>query len=134
MKLSAQVIDEWPGAKLERIIGADHTDCFKVDKLTVGGELELEYDAPWYLGIVTAGGGMITARTGQPVRRGDSFFVSSRIRKLRYQSGGGSPLELYLVSHDMAKGGSLPGRAVVPETAGVAAGTRFVHENAPRPP
>ena len=96
---SAVPSKEWPNARLEHVIGPQHTDCFTVDRLTVTGEFELEYDAPWHLGIVTAGHGCVQAKSRQSVRRGDNFFVSNRVGKLKYLPDGSKPLELYLVSH-----------------------------------
>jgi mannose-6-phosphate isomerase len=85
-------------ARLDGIIGSEQTDCFRLDRLTVSGEFELAYDAPWYLGIVTSGSGVILGTGGAPLRQGDRFFVSNRIGSLRYRPEGGVPLVLYLVT------------------------------------
>jgi len=98
LKLSASPKRQWDNARLESVIDARHTDCFRVDKLTVTGELELEYDSPWYLGIVIAGCGAVAGVTARPLRRGDNFFVSNQVGKLVYRPTGEAPLELYLVS------------------------------------
>ena len=97
LRLRPQLHMERPGARLESVIGPRQTDCFRVDKLTVTGEFELEYDAPWYLGIVTSGSGTVTGAAEQPLRSGDNFFVSHQIARLQYRAAGNAPLEIYLV-------------------------------------
>ncbi len=87
LKLSAQVKQQYPAALLERIIGPEHTNCFQVDKLTVTGEFELTYDSPWHLGVVTSGSGTISASDRFPIKRGDNFFISRQIKKLKYNCG-----------------------------------------------
>ncbi len=85
-------------SRLESLIGSVHTDCFTVDRLTVQGEHDLELDAPWYLGIVTSGQGMVCGIDEQPLRRGDSFFVSHQISSLSYKNTGTASLEIHLIS------------------------------------
>lgn len=98
LKLTVQPKKQWPNARLESVIGSQQTDCFRVDKLTVNGEFDLEYGAHWHLAIVTAGSGQVIAAGEQSLRRGDSFFVSNRIRKLKYRLENDTSLELYLIT------------------------------------
>lgn len=98
LRLRPELRMERPEARMESVIGPQHTDCFRIEKLTVNGEFELEYDAPWYLGIVTSGSGSVTGATAQPLRRGDNFFVSHQIARLKYNAEANDPLEIYLVS------------------------------------
>ena len=74
-------------------------DCFQVDRLTVTGEFELTCDSPWHLGIVTAGSGTVQATDEFTVKRGDNFFISNRIKKLKYICSTETvPLQIYLIS------------------------------------
>lgn len=98
LSLRAATVADYPNATLASVIGRDRTDCFKVDRLTLRGDFELAYEAPWYLGIVTAGEGRLVGRTERPFRRGDRFFVSNQIDRLRYRPTGAAPAELYIVS------------------------------------
>ena len=99
LKLSPRTKKQWANAKIESVIGAAHTDCFSVDKLTIYGDFEIPCDTPWHIAVVTSGHGSISAADEQPVRRGDSFFVSNRVRKLHYRPAGSEPLELFLISN-----------------------------------
>jgi len=94
-KLTAKIKKQLPNALLESIIGPEHTDCFQVDRLTVSGEFEFSCDSLWHLGIVTAGSGTVTATEKLTVKRGDSFFISNKIKKLKYSCS--NSLEIYLV-------------------------------------
>ncbi len=96
LQLQPQLKKAWPHARLESVIGPQHTDCFRVEKLTLTGELTLEYDAAWYLGIVTAGQGQVTAGSAQQLHCGDNFFVSHQIKQLKFRTE--TSLELYLIS------------------------------------
>lgn len=91
------VVEE--NARIESLIGPRLTDCFQVDKLTVSGAFDFCHRTPWYVGIVTGGHGTLrTARGEQPLRRGDTFFVSHQIKRLGYEPADSAPLELHLVS------------------------------------
>jgi mannose-6-phosphate isomerase len=85
-KLKAQVKRHYPNAVLESIINSEHTNCFQVDKLSITGQCDFACDSPWYLGIVTAGSGTVTAKMEFPIKCGDSFFISNRIKTLKYRS------------------------------------------------
>ncbi|MCK4981626.1 MAG: class I mannose-6-phosphate isomerase [Victivallaceae bacterium] len=101
LKLKAQVKKQYPNALLENIIGAEHTDCFQVDKLTVTGEFEFSCDSPWHLGIVTSGSGTVSAEDKFTIKRGDNFFISNRIKKIKYISSAGTePLQIYIISKE----------------------------------
>lgn len=96
LKLNARVKKQYPHAVLESIIGPEHTDCFQVDKLTITGEFEFSCDSPRHLGIVTEGSGTINEFN---IKRGDSFFISNKIKKLKYNcSAGTEPLQIYIIS------------------------------------
>jgi len=98
LKLSPEPKKQWSNARLDCVIGAAHTDCFRVEKLTIAGDFEMTYDAPWHIGVVTSGHGTVCAGTEQSIRRGDSFFVSNKIRNLQYHPSGNEPLVLFLIS------------------------------------
>lgn len=99
LKLKAKVKKQFPNAVLESIIGTEHTDCFQVNKLTITGEFEFSCDSPWSLGIVTKGSGTVTVRDKLPLKRGDNFFISNRIKKLKYTcSTGTETLQIYLIT------------------------------------
>ncbi len=100
LRIQAQIKKQYPNAVLESIIGPEHTDCFQVNKITVTGEFEFDCQLPWHLGIVTAGSGTVTAKAEFPIKRGDSFFISNRIKKLEYCSDSMKPLQIYLINSD----------------------------------
>lgn len=97
-RLQAQPAQSYGGAYLESLVGPQHTECFRVDRLTVSSYAEIPCRAPWHLAIVTSGGGIVCAGNTSPIRQGDAMFISSRIRKLAYRSTGNSPMVVYLVS------------------------------------
>ena len=99
LRLEPNLKHKYPGAVLESVINAAHTDCFTVDKLTVTRQTELPLDTPWHLGIVTSGSGRIIAQSEWQVKRGDSFFISNKIKKLKYIcSPEAETLQVYLIS------------------------------------
>lgn len=99
LRLEAKPKQQYTGAVLENIIGPEHTDCFQVEKLTITGKCEFNCDYPWHLGIVTVGAGTVEASGEFPVKRGDSFFISNRIKDLKYCSyGEADSLEIHIVS------------------------------------
>ena len=98
LKLHVKTKIKYPNAVLDSVVALDHTDCFQIDRLTFCGNFHLEYDAPWYLVIITLGQGMVVGTTEQSFHRGDRFFVSNKIGKLRYRADGTSPVELFLIS------------------------------------
>ena len=99
LKLKAQIKRQYPNAVLENIIGPEHTGCFQVDKLTITGDFEFTSDYPWHLGIVTAGSGTISAKDEFPIKRGDCFFISNKIKTLKYNCANETAsLEIYLIS------------------------------------
>ena len=97
LQLESQIKKQYPNAVLESIISPEHTYCFQVDKLAVTGEIEFSYNSPWHLGIVTEGSGTLTAKDEFPLQRGDSFFVSNKIKKLNYSSSRTNPLQIYII-------------------------------------
>ncbi len=96
LRLKAQIKKQYPNAVLESVIGAKHTDCFQVDKLTVTGKLELNCSSPWHLGVVTAGSGTITAKDKFQIKRGDSFFISNKIENLKYNCS--DSMQIHLIN------------------------------------
>ncbi len=100
LRVEPDTVRKWDNARLERIIGPERTDCFRVDKLTIdqGTSVEFSHDASWYLGIVCAGKGEVNSMKGQPLCKGDRFFVSHQIKQVRYSALPSEKLEIYLVS------------------------------------
>ena len=99
LKLRGQIKKQYSDAVLENIIGREHTDCFQVDKLSITGKCEFACDSPWYLGIVTAGSGTVTAKGEFPIKRGDCFFISNRIKKIKYSSStSADSLQIHIVN------------------------------------
>jgi mannose-6-phosphate isomerase len=96
LRLKAKIKKQYPEAILQSIIGPEHTDCFQTDKLTVTGECEFTCDSPWHLGIVTAGSGTVSAKDDFPIKRGDCFFISNRIKRIKYRSS--NFLQIHIVS------------------------------------
>jgi mannose-6-phosphate isomerase len=99
LKIKPKTIKKDSKAVFESIIGNEHTDCFNIDKLTITKECELSFDLPWYLGIVTLGTGILSGEKQFEVKPGDSFFISNKIKKIKYSSlSKNIPLEIYIVS------------------------------------
>lgn len=98
LRLHPVVQESEGGILLENLIGPCHTDCFRVDKLTVAEDAEWTCATPWHLGVVVSGRGTIGARDEQPVKNGDRYFVSRQISSLHFRSKGTEPLVVYLVS------------------------------------
>lgn len=120
-RLPSQTIAETEDARREQVIGPAVTDCFRLERLTVRGELDYsphEADAlrpscsgrpegtrtggaPFQVAIVTGGRGEVQAGgDSRPVKRGDTFFVSNQVESLRYRNAGDGdePFTVYLVS------------------------------------
>ena len=90
------VIHRTGGDALSRVIGAETTSCFGVDRLEVTGAFVLEHAAPYYLVVVTSGEGKVAWDGGMAtVGKGDVFFVPHGIRRLQFQAAG-QPLEAYV--------------------------------------
>ena len=100
VRLSPRILREWDGARLERIVGSDTTDCFCVDRLTVRSELDFAPRFSCHIAVVTAGEGrMIAAASTHAIRQGDVFFVPHSVRQLRYETSH-PPLTVYAIAHN----------------------------------
>lgn len=87
------------GSRLEEVVGPKVTRCFRVERLTVRGEMAYEPESPYHIAVVTEGRGEV--RTGgcvaAAVRQGDTMFMPNGVRSLRYTAGRGKPLVLHLI-------------------------------------
>lgn len=89
--LGAQLLRRTGGSLLEEVVGSNVTDCFRVERLTVHGDMTYEPASPYHIAVVTAGRGEVRTGTGNAdaVRQGDTMFVPNGVRSLRYSSGDG---------------------------------------------
>lgn len=97
--LRARPLSRLNGSLLEELVGPDVTDCFRVERLTIHGEMTYEPKSPYHIAVVTMGRGEVRTGSGDPapVRRGDTMFVPHRVRSLRYTARGDG-LTLYVVT------------------------------------
>jgi mannose-6-phosphate isomerase len=98
VRLRGETLLETPGGTVERLVGPDVTDCFRVDRLTVEGEMDYAPDAPYHTAIVTDGAGQILTDAGaMPVKRGDTLFLPNAVRSVRYEAGA-ERLQLFVIT------------------------------------
>ena len=98
VQLTPKPIIETEAARLERFVDSTVSDCFRVDRLTVNGAYEFAHETPYHIGIVTAGRGEIETRgSTAPLVRGDSYFASHKVRRLRIRAQDGR-LCVYLIA------------------------------------
>ena len=76
-KLKPQVVSDAEGAKFEKIITPNDTDCFVVNRITVnGGKHTLKVDDSYAIYIVTSGCGTIKGENySMDIKKGDYFFM-----------------------------------------------------------
>ncbi len=98
-RLNPKPVKKTSAAQLESLIGPEHTNCFKVDKLSIHDSFTFKSAAPWHIAVVTAGRGIIREGKNETrIGRGDFFFVSNLVKSLDYSPEGKVPLELHLIS------------------------------------
>jgi mannose-6-phosphate isomerase len=78
------------------LIDSRATDCFRVKRLRVTGELEKEEDS-FYIGIVSGGAGVVSSGGSRlEVKFGDRFFVPFNTTGVRFDSPAGMDVLLAL--------------------------------------
>ena len=98
VRLRGKMLLEGPGGIVERLVGPDVTDCFRVDRLTVEGEMDYTPGAPYHIAVVTGGAGQIqTDGHAMPVKRGDTLFLPHAVRSIRYKAGE-ERLQLFVIT------------------------------------
>ncbi len=101
VKLTPDNLQDRGGGFIEKIIDARITPCFNVDRLTINSEVEITYDAPWYIAIAVKGNCVIKSEAGiDHARQGDCFFVSNKISELNYKTVDGAA-QLYLITQGL---------------------------------
>jgi len=83
VRCDPNVLERCGGYVLEELIGADRTDCFGLQRLLVAGTCPFRAQRPFWLGIVTAGNGVLEWEGGRKAaRRGSVFLVPAGVPTL----------------------------------------------------
>jgi mannose-6-phosphate isomerase len=91
-------VGEEENATLDRIIGPQTTDCFRVDLLRVHGEHVFVTDLPYHIGVVTDGEGTVRAgQTEHPIRRGDVYFAPHALENLTIRPVPGAAVAIHVI-------------------------------------
>lgn len=97
--LSARQLCRTGNSQLEEVVGRNVTECFRVERLTVRGDMTYKPDSPYHIAVITAGRGEVRTETGHTdaVRQGDTMFVPNGVHSLHYSSRGGK-LSVYAIT------------------------------------
>jgi len=94
-RLALRTLREDSAGAEEILIGAEHTACFGLARLTVQGRVPDQDRGRCYVGIVVAGQGRLSgSECDVPLQAGDTFFVPAASAHVTYETTADRPLQV----------------------------------------
>ncbi len=96
-RIQSETVNETREGRERCLVGAKHTDCFRMHHLEVGGRMRHSMRDEFAVALVVSGGGSLSWSKGVlPVRQGDMLFLPAGLEQVDYRSLGRESLQVVL--------------------------------------